>query len=143
MKRQRFHPVDIHVGQKLRGLRLANNFTQKRLADALEITFQHVQNYEKGASKLPASALYRAASILGTSVDAFFDGIDANLDRGDASQAQMRPVGDPDGVVAFIHTPEGVRLNRAFRLISNPQRRQAMLALLESIAASQADESEA
>jgi len=58
-------PVDVFVGQRLRSERLARGMTQTDLGVAIGVTFQQVQKYEKGANRISASMLVRAASAMG------------------------------------------------------------------------------
>ncbi len=60
-----FDPIDVHVGGQVRARREALNTTQTDLARSLGVTFQQVQKYEKGANRISASMLFRAASFLG------------------------------------------------------------------------------
>ncbi len=67
-------PVDIHVGGRLRTLRKLKNFSQEKLAQALGLTFQQVQKYERADNRIGASRLYQIADALGVSVSYFFEG---------------------------------------------------------------------
>jgi transcriptional regulator with XRE-family HTH domain len=71
-------PVDVHVGERMRILRKARSLSQGALADALGITFQQVQKYERGANRVSASMLQRAARAMGVPVATFFEGLDQN-----------------------------------------------------------------
>ena len=68
-------PVDVHVGSRLRERRIALGITQAALADKLGVTFQQLQKYERGANRLSASALWRAAEAVDVPVTYFFDGL--------------------------------------------------------------------
>ena len=70
--------IDAHVGRRLRMLRVQANFTQTKLAGKIGVTFQQVQKYEQGTNRLTASQLYDIAKALGTSVEAFYIGLDPN-----------------------------------------------------------------
>ena len=69
------HPVDVHVGQRLRQRRVAVGLTQDRLAKSVGITFQQVQKYERGTNRIVASRLYELAKVLQVSVEYFFEGL--------------------------------------------------------------------
>lgn len=69
-------PIDMHVGKELRLLRTLKGMSQERLARELGVTFQQVQKYEKGANRLSASMLYRAAQALNVPISAFFAGLE-------------------------------------------------------------------
>lgn len=68
-------PVDIHVGRKIIEARIIRGISQEKLADAIGLTFQQVQKYERGANRVSASKLYRIADALGVSVTFFFAGL--------------------------------------------------------------------
>jgi transcriptional regulator with XRE-family HTH domain len=74
MKDQR-HPVDVHVGDRLRTRRNARDLSQTALGDAVGVTFQQVQKYERGANRISASRLYEFAQVLAVEVGFFFEGM--------------------------------------------------------------------
>ena len=77
------HPIDQHVGNRIRARRNMLNMSQTELAVALEITFQQVQKYEKGSNRVSASKLYMISTILEVPVEYFFDGLPKNNVKGD------------------------------------------------------------
>jgi transcriptional regulator with XRE-family HTH domain len=68
-------PIDVYVGSRLRERRVSLGMSQTVLADRLGLTFQQVQKYERGANRLSASALWRAADAVDVPVSYFFDGL--------------------------------------------------------------------
>lgn len=73
-------PVDIHVGRRIRALREARGISQEKLGEAIGLTFQQIQKYEKGANRISVGKLHAIAVILKTPLIAFFpptDGADA------------------------------------------------------------------
>lgn len=66
--------IDIFIGKKLTSFRKALNLSQEALAEALGITFQQVQKYEKGKNRIAAARLYEFSKILNVRTDDFFDG---------------------------------------------------------------------
>src|SRR5690348_12317951 len=68
-----FHPTDIAVGARVRKQRMLRGWSQQRLAQALGVTFQQIQKYERGANRLSASMLEATANALGVPVSHFFD----------------------------------------------------------------------
>ncbi|SDO25572.1 Transcriptional regulator, contains XRE-family HTH domain [Lutimaribacter pacificus] len=70
------HPVDMHVGKKLKQLRVLRGMTQTEVAQGLDISFQQVQKYELGRNRVSASKLFEISQILGVSPSYFFDGLD-------------------------------------------------------------------
>jgi|AGTN01.3.fsa_nt_gi Predicted transcriptional regulators len=73
-------PVDIHVGMRLRLRRTLLGFSQTELGEALGLTFQQIQKYERGVNRVSASTLHRMASVLSVPVSFFFDDMPADLE---------------------------------------------------------------
>ena len=67
--------VDIHVGRKLRALRRERQLAQSVLGEAIGVTFQQIQKYEKGANRVSASMLYAIARRMAVPLTAFFEGL--------------------------------------------------------------------
>lgn len=76
-------PVDLFVGERLRAARLTSGLSQAKLGEAMKVTFQQVQKYERGANRISASMLVRAGKALGVPVADFFpdDDIDLQAER--------------------------------------------------------------
>lgn len=70
------HPVDIHVGLRIRQRRLLLNTTQQQVADQVGVKFQQMQKYETGKNRVSASRLWAIAKVLNVPVSFFFDGLD-------------------------------------------------------------------
>jgi transcriptional regulator with XRE-family HTH domain len=76
------HPIDIHVGARIRALRVAQGLTQSDLAKRVGISFQSVQKYEQGENRVSASRLYEFAEALGVAPQHFFDGLGRHKNTG-------------------------------------------------------------
>src|SRR6476660_10166011 len=76
------HPVDIHVGARVKKRRTELGISQEKLAEALGLTFQQVQKYERAANRISASRLYRIGMTLGVDVPFFFEGHEAGAGSG-------------------------------------------------------------
>jgi transcriptional regulator with XRE-family HTH domain len=70
-------PVDIIVGQNIRKLRAKRRISQLELGEALGLTFQQIQKYEKGTNRVSASKLHQIAMFLGVDISALFEGANA------------------------------------------------------------------
>ena len=70
------HKVDVHVGSRLRALRIAKGLSQSNVAEHVGITFQQIQKYERGANRIGASRLYEFGQMLGVNIASFFAGLD-------------------------------------------------------------------
>src|SRR5262252_3005385 len=68
------NPIDQHVGRRVRMRRLMLAMSQEKLGDALGLTFQQVQKYEKGANRIGASRLEQISHILQVPIEFFFEG---------------------------------------------------------------------
>ena len=76
------HPVDVHVGKRIRHRRWLTGMTQQQLAEAVGIKFQQIQKYETGANRVSASRLWDIAETLEVDVAFFFEGLEKDADAG-------------------------------------------------------------
>src|SRR5262245_24318233 len=74
----RSHPVDVHVGARMRQRRTLLGMTQSKLGDAVGLTFQQIQKYERGSNRIGSSRLYEFAKVLNVPVSHFFEEMPAN-----------------------------------------------------------------
>jgi len=74
------HPIDLHVGRRVRQRRRLLGVTQQKLAEAVRIRFQQIQKYESGANRISASRLWALSKALNVPVSYFFDGCDEMSD---------------------------------------------------------------
>jgi transcriptional regulator with XRE-family HTH domain len=124
------NPIDKHVGSRVRMRRMMLNMSQEKLGDALGLTFQQVQKYEKGTNRIGASRLQQIAHILQVPVSFFFDG--APHMPGQASGMNEAP--SPAYVSDFLATSDGLSLTKAFMRIKNSKLRRRIVDLVEQIA---------
>ncbi|HYE45357.1 MAG TPA: helix-turn-helix domain-containing protein [Caulobacter sp.] len=120
--------VDLHVGRRIRQRRKALNVTQEALADALGLTFQQIQKYERGANRVSASKLYQIAATLQTPVDYFFDGL--------ADPAAETPVGETGfdrAINDFLMSQEGLEMAALFVRIEKPALRRQLVQLMRAM----------
>ena len=121
-------PIDKHVGSRVRMRRLMLRMSQTTLADAIGLTFQQVQKYEKGTNRMGASRLQHIAKVLQVPVPFFFEG---------APHSPGQPEGDapsPTYVSEFLATSDGLGLTKAFMQIKNAKLRRRIVDLVEQIA---------
>ncbi len=122
------HPIDKHVGSRIRMRRALLGMTQQRLADALHLTFQQVQKYEKGTNRVSASRLQQIATLLGVEVGFFYEG--ASQVPGGSGAVDRQAV-----LLAEVSSSsEGVRLINSFARITDPDVRRRLADLVASIA---------
>ncbi len=75
------HPVDLHVGGRLKQIRGLRGLSQTNLADSVGLTFQQIQKYENGANRISASRLWEFAERLNVPISFFYDGLDDTRDN--------------------------------------------------------------
>ena len=126
------HPIDVHVGKRLRLLRLSAGMSQTQLAEAVGVTFQQVQKYEKGSNRISASRLFELASILGVDISFFFK--DATP-PGDGGPGLFKPIDFEFGQV-------DLDLVRQLAGIEDTDVKRKLLALVDGLSASKVDAEE-
>ena len=132
MPRGVLNPIDKHVGSRVRMRRLMLDMSQTDLGNALGLTFQQVQKYEKGANRVSASRLQHLSQILQVPVPFFFEGAPASIGRTGVEGSADAP--SPSFVSDFLATSEGLDLVRAFTCIEDAQLRRAIVRLVDEIA---------
>ncbi|OCW55897.1 helix-turn-helix domain-containing protein [Hoeflea olei] len=125
------NPIDIHVGSRVRLRRTMLGMSQEKLGEALGITFQQIQKYEKGTNRVGASRLQNISTILNVPVSFFFE--DAPGDPS-GNQPGMAEANSSNYVVDFLSSSEGLQLNRAFIKIPDPKVRRKLVDLVKSLA---------
>ena len=125
------NPIDKHVGSRVRMRRMMLSMSQEKLGDALGLTFQQVQKYEKGTNRIGASRLQQIAHILQVPVSFFFEGA-PQLPGQTSSGLSEAP--SPAYVSDFLATSDGLSLTKAFMRIKNSKLRRRIVDLVEQIA---------
>ena len=125
------NPIDKHVGSRVRMRRMMLSMSQEKLGDALGLTFQQVQKYEKGTNRIGASRLQQISLILQVPVAFFFEGA-PNL--GGPHTDGMKDAPSPAYVSDFLATSEGLALTKAFMRIKEAKLRRRIVDLVEEIA---------
>src|SRR5712692_8004482 len=114
------NPVDKHVGSRVRMRRMMVGMSQEKLGDALGLTFQQVQKYEKGTNRIGASRLQQISHILQVPVAFFFEGA-PHVPGGTSG---MGDAPSPAYVSDFLASSDGLALTKAFRRIKEPRLRR-------------------
>jgi len=115
------HAVDVYVGGRIRLRRRALGMSQQNLADALGLTFQQVQKYERGANRVSASKLFQIAAFLQTPLSSFFEGLEPAQEGGEEASAQSA------AVHAFLMSAEGIELATIMPRLRLRIRRQLLM----------------
>jgi transcriptional regulator with XRE-family HTH domain len=125
------NPVDKYVGSRVRMRRIMLGMSQEKLGEALGLTFQQVQKYEKGTNRIGASRIQQISGILQVPVSFLFEGGPGGNMSVDGSQEAT----SPSYVSDFLATSEGLTLTRAFTRISDSKLRRSIVDMVEQIAA--------
>lgn len=149
---QRKNPVDVYVGNRLRLRRTLNGMSQERLGEAVGLTFQQIQKYEKGANRIGASRLYQFSQILSVPPSFFFDGITDYLQKPEEAfigtglkevpQASFDATGE-NGERDPLSSRETLEMMRAFNRISDPAVRKRIFELCKAVCDKEPEEEEA
>jgi len=139
-KEARPSPIDIHVGSRIRLRRTLLGMSQERLGEALGLTFQQVQKYERGVNRVGASRLFDLSRVLDVPISFFFDDMPEALSTTYGGQSPARRTH------AFAETQEGfgddamnrretLELVRAYYRITDPAVRKRVFELIKSLVA--------
>ena len=141
VKDPRPSPIDVHVGTRIRLRRTLMGLSQERLGEALGLTFQQVQKYERGINRVGASRLFDLSRVLDVPISFFFDAMPEALNTGQASQAGAlvgrRQVGYAETQDAFeddaLSRRETLELVRAYYRITDAAVRKRVFDLIKSL----------
>ena len=131
MGKKPHNSIDKHVGSRVRMRRLMLGMSQSKLGAELGITFQQVQNYEKGTNRMGASRLQHISHILQVPASFFFEGAPhvPGQTTGNGGAAPL-----PTYVTEFLASSDGLALTKAFMSIKKREVRRSIVALVEEIA---------
>ena len=124
--------IDRLVGSRVRQRRMQRGMSQEQLAEHLGLTVPQVQKYEKGVNRIGASRLHKIAGLLGAPISTFFEAhTGAQASETDGGRVETEPAGPDPSVFADRET---IALALAFRRITRPQLRRALLELARAAA---------
>jgi transcriptional regulator with XRE-family HTH domain len=123
------NPVDKHVGSRVRMRRMLIGMSQEKLGDALGLTFQQVQKYEKGTNRIGASRLHQIASVLGITIDFLYQGA-PKMGAGSSGVLEEQASAD---LSHFLSSSDGVELMRGFLAIRDAKVRRRVVELVASL----------
>ena len=119
------NPIDVHVGARIRMWRTERKISRITLGEALGLTVQQIQKYEKGTHRIGASRLQQICAVLEIPVSLLFEG-----ELGPSPGEN----GMPQDIIDFMESPEGVRFVAAFGGITDPKIRRGIARLAGRIA---------
>jgi len=130
------NPIDVHVGSRVRLRRTLLGMSQEKLGEAIGLTFQQVQKYERGANRIGASRLYDLSRVLDVPVSFFFD--DLNPEAAAAALAESGAAASDGANQRYEPDPmmrrETLELVRAYYRIPDSQIRRRLFDLTKAIA---------
>jgi transcriptional regulator with XRE-family HTH domain len=118
-------PIDVHVGKRICMWRTERQMSRIALGQAIGLTLQQIQKYERGTNRIGASRLQAICTVLEIPVAFLFEGA-AGSSHGEG--------GMPQDIIDFMESPEGVRFVAAFRRITEPKVRRGIARLANRIA---------
>jgi transcriptional regulator with XRE-family HTH domain len=122
------NPIDKHVGSRVRMRRMMVGMSQEKLGDALDLTFQQVQKYEKGTNRVGAGRLHQIASLLDVPISFFFDIPDQALNGVTPEKSEL---------FQHLQSKDAVRMLKALSEIEDTRIKHLLTNLTELIAAQQ------
>lgn len=129
------NPVDVHVGSRVRLRRTLLGLSQEKLGDALGLTFQQVQKYERGANRIGASRLFDLSRVLDVPVSFFFDDMSPDIpERKPAGDFELDDVAQGGLDVDPMARRETLELVRAYYRIKDPLVRKRVFELAKALA---------
>ncbi len=126
-----YHPVDVHVGRRVRIRRTLLGLSQEKLGEALDLTFQQVQKYERGANRISASRLYQIGHLLDVPVSYFFE--ELTEPKTQQTAGIQRPETTEKSEQDPLIKRETLELVRAYYRISNPRARRQLFELTKAL----------
>ena len=130
-------PIDVHVGTRIRLRRTLLGMSQERLGEALGLTFQQVQKYERGVNRVGASRLFDLSRVLDVPISFFFDDMPESLTNSFGVPPGRRPATQTQSAEGLgdepINRRETLELVRAYYRITDPAIRKRVFELIKSM----------
>jgi transcriptional regulator with XRE-family HTH domain len=136
-REHRASPIDVHVGSRVRLRRTLLGMSQEKLGEALGLTFQQIQKYERGVNRIGASRLFDLARVLDVPIGFFFDDMSPELGGNAATRSRAAAFGLAEGQEGFeddtLHRRETLELVRAYYRITDPSVRKRVFDLIKTL----------
>ena len=127
------HPVDVHVGARVRMRRTLLGMSQTTLGDVLGLSFQQVQKYERGTNRIGAGRLFELSQVLDVPVEFFFEEMPAEAAAISPAQKRHRAKEPPGYERDPMAKRETLELVRAYYKISDPQVRKRLYEMTKAL----------
>ncbi len=129
------HPVDVHVGRQLRLRRTLLGMSQEKLGEAIGLTFQQVQKYERGANRIGSIRLYDLTRVLDVPVEYFFGDMPAEVAASSPPQGRRKAKEPPSYKLDPMDKRETLEFVRVYYKISNHQARKRLFEVVKALGA--------
>ncbi len=129
------NPVDVHVGARLRVRRTLLGMSQTTLSEAMGLTFQQVQKYERGANRIAASRLFALSRVLDVPIQHFFDDMPAAVAASSPAQGGGKAKELPSHELDPMAKRETLQLVRAYYKITDPEIRKQLFEMAKTLGA--------
>ena len=129
------HPVDVHVGARVRLRRKLLGMSQTKLADALGLTFQQVQKYERGANRIGSSRLYDLSRVFDVPIEHFFEDMPADIAASSPAKGRGKAKKPPGYELDPIAKRETLELVGAYYNIEDANVRQRLREMAKALGA--------
>ena len=127
------HPVDVHVGARVRQLRTLGGMTQTDLADTIGVTFQQVQKYERGTNRISASRLYGLSQVFDVTVEYFFEDMPPDIAGISPAKERCKAKKLPSYESDSMTTQETMRLVRSYYSIDDANVRKQVYEMTKAL----------
>ncbi len=129
------HPIDVHVGARVRQRRKLLGWSQTGLGDALGLTFQQVQKYESGRNRIGSSRLFKLSQVFDVSVNHFFEDMPADIAASSPVKGRGKAKEPPSYELDPMVKRETLELVRAYYKIQDTDVRKRVYQLIKGVGA--------
>ena len=131
------HPIDAHVGARVRLRRTLLGMTQTGLGDALGLTFQQVQKYERGTNRISASRLYDLSRVFDVPIEHFFEDMPADIAASSPAKGRGKAKEPPGYELDPVTKRETLELVRAYYKIEDADLRKRLREMAKALGAAE------
>ncbi|MES2214475.1 MAG: helix-turn-helix transcriptional regulator [Pseudomonadota bacterium] len=122
--------IDHHVGMRLKSRRILLGLSQQALGEAVQVSVQQIQKYEKATNRISCGKIYRLSQLLQVPIDYFFDN-NKSVDEGGAAFAEEQDSFESERV--DLSERELISLIRSYKEIKDPKKRQQIIELVKTV----------
>ena len=127
------NPIDVHVGGRVKLRRTLLGMSQEKLGEAIGLTFQQIQKYERGSNRIGASRLFDLSRVLDVPVGFFFDDMSEDVAAASPGQVRGKAEIEPTNEPSPMARRETLELVRAYYKIQDPQVRKRLFEMVKAL----------